>query len=455
MTHAPLQWLGAHLATVIAAALVVPFLARILRERRPQGSTLAWMLVVIAIPYLGIPLYLVLGHRKSARRDKRLFRKSDDGAKVATNDVARLLAADGIRPARDGNDVSLLRTGEAAFAELCARIDGATRSIRVSTFILGDDATGNAVVRKLAERAAAGVAVHLLLDGLFVFRASRAELGALRKAGGKVATFAPMIHLPFRGYDNLRNHRKSTVIDGEHAIVGGMNLAEEYMGPAPLATRWCDLCALVRGPAVGDVDEVFRADWEFATGEPLEPSGASAAAGSALVQVVPSGPDSANDSFYDAIVMAAYAAKRRVWIATPYFVPDDALTRALTAASRRGLDVRVLVPLRSNHRLADLAGGSSLRQVERAGGRVATYPRMLHAKAVVIDDEVGVVGSANFDMRSLFLDYELCLFLYSQREIAALADWYEATERESGRLPPATRTRALAEDVGRLLSPLV
>ena len=453
--NAPLQWFGAHLATVIAAALVVPFLARILRERRPQGSTLAWMLVVIAIPYLGIPLYLILGPRKTRRRDKHLFAKGDERDGDIEPDVARLLAADGIRPPREGNDVTLLRTGESAFAELAARIDGAKRSIRISTFILGDDETGNALVRKLADRASAGVAVHLLLDGLFVFRASRAALADLRKAGGKVATFAPMIHLPFRGVDNLRNHRKSATIDGELSIVGGMNLAEEYMGPTPLATRWCDLCALVRGPAVADIDEVFRADWEFATGELLDACSAQAASGAARVQVVPSGPDSANDSFYDAVVMASYAAKKRVWIATPYFVPDDALTRALTAASRRGLDVRVLVPLRSNHRLADLAGGSSLRQVERAGGRVATFPRMLHAKVVVIDDDVGVVGSANFDMRSLFLDYEISVFFYTAPEIAALAEWYEATARAAGSLPAATRGRALAEDVGRLLSPLV
>jgi len=452
----PLQWLGAHLATVIAAALVVLFLARILRERRPQGSTLAWMLVVIAIPYVGIPLYLILGTRKWGRRPKRLFPKGDESTARIEPDVARLLSADGIRPPRAGHDVTLLRSGEVAFERLVELVLGAKRSIRISTFILGDDETGHAIVSRLAERAAAGVEVHLLLDGLFVWRANRKSLAALRRAGGEVATFAPMIHLPFRGYDNLRNHRKSAIFDGESAVVGGMNLAEEYMGPKPLETRWCDLCALVRGPAALDIDEVFRADWEFATGEALESSGpAQDASGRARVQVVPSGPDSAGDSFYDAIVMACWAAKRRIWIATPYFVPDDALTHALSAASRRGVDVRVLVPLRSNHRLADLAGSPSLRQVQRAGGRVATYPRMLHAKVVVMDDDIGVVGSANFDMRSLFLDYELSVFLYSRAEIADLADWYEATERACGALPVPTKLRALAEDVGRLLSPLV
>jgi cardiolipin synthase len=450
------QWLWAHLATVVAVMLVVPFLARILRERRPQGSTLAWMLVVIAVPYVGIPLYLVLGPRKVARGGgKQLYSGREETQSAVEPDVARLLCADGIRLPRPGTDVTLLRSGEAAFEALLALIGSAKRSIRISTFILGGDATGDAIVAKLTERAASGVEVELLLDGLFVFRAHRARLAELRRAGGKVATFAPMIHLPFRGSDNLRNHRKSAIFDDEAAIVGGMNLAEEYMGPAPLASRWCDLCALVRGPAVVDIAEVFVADWAFATGERLDRGRASERRGDALVQVVPSGPDSARDSFYEAILSACYAAKRRVWIATPYFVPDDALTRALSAASRRGVDVRVLVPLRSNHRVADLAGGASLRWVERAGGRVATFPRMLHAKAVVIDDGIGVVGSANFDMRSLFLDYELSMFLYSEREVSALAEWFVETDRACGSLPEATALRTLGEDIGRLLAPLV
>ncbi len=448
-------WLVAHFATVAALALAVPFLGRILHERRPQGSTIAWLLVVVAIPYVGIPLYLVLGPRKRVAAKGQLYPKAEADARTVEQPIARLLAADGIRSPTENNDVRLLGTGELAFAEIVALIDGATRSIHITTFIVGDDATGNTLLDKLAARAAAGVEVRLLLDGLFVMRASRRRLAALRRAGGRVATFAPLLHLPFRGSDNLRNHRKIAVFDGADAIIGGMNLAEEYMGASPLASRWCDLCARVRGPAVRHIDEIFRADWAFATQEALESHAAGDAAGATRIQVVPSGPDAAGDALYDAILTACYSARERVWIATPYFVPDEALTRALSAAARRGLDVLVMVPDKSNHPLADLAGGAALRQVELVGGRIATYPRMLHAKAVVIDSEIGIIGSANFDMRSLFLDYEVALFLYSSDALADLVAWFSERAAECGKLRPPTRLRQLGEDIGRLIAPLV
>ena len=449
-----LHWLGAHLASVVTTVLVISFLARILHDKRPQGSTLAWLLAVIAIPYVGIPLYLLIGPRKQLRARKRIYADKEESARSIEPDVARLLCADGIRVPKEGNDVKLLETGEAAFAALLECIREAKSSIRISTFILADDATGRAITDALAERARAGVQVHLLIDGFFAFRASRRRLADLRKAGAHVEVFAPIVHVPFRSSGNLRNHRKSAVFDGKSAIVGGMNIAEEYMGATPLATRWCDLCALVRGPAVADIADVFCSDWEFATNESLGPV-KSARDGGARVQIVPSGPDSAADSFYEAILSACYAARERVWITTPYFVPDDALTRALCAAAHRGLDVRVIVPLRSNHRVADLAGGTSLRQVDAAGGRILMFPKMIHAKVVIVDDTLGVVGSANFDMRSLFLDYELCLFLYTASDITELAGWFERTARGCGSLARASRTRALAEDVGRLFSPLV
>lgn len=449
------EWLAAHVATVIGTVLAVPFLARILRERRPHGSTLAWLLAVLAIPYVGIPLYLVVGPRKRAPRAKQIYTRSERALPGLEPAIAKLLCSDGIREPSDGNAVALLSTGESAFCKLVELIDQATSAIHIMTFILGDDETGNAILDKLTERARAGVEVRVLIDGLFAMKTNRKRIAALERAGGRVAKFGPLIHLPFRGLDNLRNHRKMAIFDGTTAIIGGMNIALEYMGPMPLAGRWCDLCAHVRGPAVAAIAEVFRADWEFVTKEKLGERATSERPGAARAQVVPSGPDSTADSFYDAILTACYSARRRVWIATPYFVPDDALTRALCAAARRGVDVLVMVPRRSNHALADLAGGTSLRQVETAGGRIATYPRMLHAKAVVMDDDLGVIGSANFDMRSLFLDYEIALFLYTAEAIAALADWFEIRSSECGKLPPATVLRSLAEDVGRLVAPLV
>lgn len=458
-----------NLATIVGLLLGVLVLAREHRERRAPSATIAWLLVILFVPYLGVPLYLFLGGRKLKRRaaEKRpLYR---DAARVTgatppgPRSLERLLDGMGVPPAAHDAHVKLFVTGEEAFAAFLALLDSAERSLHVATFILGHDEVGAAVVARLIAAAGRGVEVRLLVDAAFFWRADKRALAALRRAGGRVAVFMPLLHVPFRGRSNLRNHRKLAVADGARALVGGMNLAVEYMGPRPLPGRWRDFSLSVDGGAAAELDAVFRDDWEFAAKErlvapPRVPSSAGAAdAGDAVVRVVASGPDVPSDTLYDVLLAALFGAERRVWIATPYFVPDDALTRALILAVRRGLDVRVVVPQRSNHRITDLAGGSYLRALQDAGGVVAPYlPGMLHAKAVVIDDDVAMVGSANFDMRSLFLNYEVALFLYGPREARALTAWFEDVFASCGkRLAPAGKVRSVAEDVARLLSPLV
>ncbi|HEX4423248.1 MAG TPA: phospholipase D-like domain-containing protein, partial [Kofleriaceae bacterium] len=323
------------------------------------------------------------------------------------------------------------------------------------TLILGDDEVGAAIVAVLEAKARAGLEVRLLIDAMFKRHANRAALRSLTRAGGKVAWFMPLWHVPFRSRSNLRLHRKIIVVDGTTAIVGGMNLAHEYMGPEPSARRWRDLSTRIVGPAVDDLDLVFRADWAFAVREQLPAPPRSAAAGESIIQVVGSGPDVATDLIYDALLTAVFEARHRLWIATPYFVPDEALARALVLAVRRGVDVRIVVPARSNHLSADYAGASYLRQIAAVGGAICCYqPGMLHAKAILIDDRLGVVGSANFDMRSLLLNYEISLFFTSPTEIDGVRSWFDALWPACGDLAPAGRARALIESMARLIGPL-
>jgi cardiolipin synthase len=201
---------------------------------------------------------------------------------------------------------------------------------------------------------------------------------------------------------------------------------------------------------------VVRADWQFASGAPRPGAPAlSPNAGDAAIQVVASGPDVAGDLIYDAFLTAVFAARRRLWIATPYFVPDEALLRALVLAVRRGVDVRVVVPARSNHRSADYAGASYLRALADAGGKICCYaPTMMHGKAVLVDDAVAVIGSANVDMRSLFFNYEIALFCSSAAEAASLAAWFDTLWPSCGTLAPAGKVRVLVEAVARLIGPL-
>jgi cardiolipin synthase len=234
-----------------------------------------------------------------------------------------------------------------------------------------------------------------------------------------------------------------------------MNLGREYMGPKPEPERWRDLSLLVSGAAVADLDAVFRADWQFACGERLSEPG-RLCAGEIAVQVVPSGPDADSDPIYDADLTAIFRAERRVWIATPYFIPDEALLRALVIAVRRGVDVCVLTPEHSNHPLSDFASGSCLRDLNAAGVTVRRFGRMLHAKALLVDDAWAVVGSANFDMRSLFLNYEIALFFSGRPETLRLMRWFEASFAETTLGPPrAGALRRAVDDVARLVAPLL
>jgi cardiolipin synthase len=459
-------WIIPHVFSVLGFLLAVFLLSRILREHRPPASTMAWLLAIVLVPYVGVPMYFLIGgrkHRRLAAKKAPLYprSRSTGSGTEAQHAVERVLVTAGAPRPTSGNQLELLTSGESAFARITALFESAERNIDVSTFILGDDETGNAMLEILSRKAAEGVRVRLLLDGLFAFRSNRKALSRYVRAGGKLAVFMPLLRLPFRGPANLRNHRKIIVVDGQRAILGGMNLASEYMGPTPLTGRWRDLSLAMSGPAVIHLHAVFRSDWEFAAlggsddGPALEflpPQ-----TGSARLQVVASGPDVVLDTYYDAILSALFQAKKRIWIATPYFIPDEAITRALVLAIRRGVDVRIVVPQRSNHFAADIAGGSYLRQIENTGGHVCPYlPAMMHAKLALIDSDIGVLGSANLDMRSLFLDYEIAVFTYSPQELEHLTRWFESLLVDCApELGRPGRTRALAEDLGRLLAPLM
>lgn len=439
------HWFLTHeVVSIATSALVLLFAISLLRQRRPTGNLIAWLLAIVLIPYLGIPLYLMFGGRKlkQAGRSKQLL-------------IAQAVRANSGPAQTSLQTVEWLDDGVLAYDCFLAQIRGAQRSIRIVTFVLADDDAGRPLVQALIERARQGVEVRLLIDDLLRFHAPRALLRELSAAGARVERFMPLLHWPFRGQNNLRNHRKIALFDGAQAIVGGMNLGHEYLGPTPDAQRWRDLSLLVSGAAVAELDAVFRADWEFACGERL-PAPALSPPGPIAVRVVPSGPDVESDPIYETELSAIFRAERRIWIATPYFVPDEVLLRALLIAVRRGVEVRVLTPARSNHPLSDFAAGSYLRDLSAAGVIIQRYRPMLHAKALLVDESLCVVGSANFDMRSLFLNYEIALFLSGSAEAERLRQWFVASFGQCSLGPPrAGLLRGALDDLARLVAPLL
>jgi cardiolipin synthase len=477
--------LWSHLLTVGGVVLAIFALARLLGERRQPGNTVAWLLSIILVPYVGVPLFLVFGGRKIKRlaaRKRRLRRNLPtlpaDRARAATlaNPTAQTIATNGAGEPLGGNQVRLLTTGLDAYFELERQILAARHTIHIATFILGRDAVGRRIVNLLARRAREGVQVRLQLDALGCFFSSKHFVDPIREAGGEVARFLPVLPLSSRGSANLRNHRKIAVFDRDTAIVGGHNLAREYMGPHPWRKRWADLGAVITGPAAGLLDEVFLADWSFASRQSLDTLrrtlAASAAAASprpaftgedanAELQVVASGPDVTGDPLYEGIVSMIQEATRSIWLVTPYFIPDEVILRMLVVKARAGRDVTLILPARSNHPVADCARRPYLRQLVRAGARVLAYePRMLHAKAVIVDDRLGLIGSANVDMRSLFVNFEIGVVMHSAPEVNALSAWAGELAREArpitlGHLKRRRFPANLAEDLSRLLAPLL
>lgn len=459
------QWFFSYFFPSIGFLLAVFLFWHILRSERSPSSTLAWLLAIFFIPYIAIPLFVMFGGRKTKKMValKQSFIELEGQDVHSTRGEERLLPGrvHGIFPLQGNNEITLLLDGVVAYRELSKLLLSAQHSICITTFILLNDETGEAILSILTQKAKKGVTVRLLLDALGSYKISRQFLADFKSAGGQYSFFMPMLHIPFRGRANLRNHRKMVLVDQRVGVVGGMNLSRESMGKAPSTKRWRDLSFLVKGPILKPLYNVFMSDWKFSSKEVLcfrdEDFLLEKTESNELLQLMPSGPDVGGDPLHESIIASFFSATKRIWVVTPYFVPDEILMRSFCIAARRGIDVRVIFPLKSNHLLADLVRNDYLRDISKAGGTVFGYkPGMLHAKLIIIDDELAISGSANMDMRSLFLNYELAFFIHSEKKVDELASWTQnlMDHSEQG-VKKASPILEVFEGVGRLFAPLV
>ncbi len=465
-----LYLLEAHLTTMLVALLMLTLVVRVLgKEHRRPSASFAWILAIVLVPYVGIPSYLVFGGRKLravAQRKQTLHRRP---AAAPTrllnfdNPAEDVLTSTGVKPPSTGNAMRFISTGEEAYHRLCEMITSATSSVYIETYILKRDSVGRRVISLLAQKAAEGLDVRLLLDSYGCVTITHGFVAPITRAGGRVAWFLPLLPVRRDWSLNLRNHRKMVIVDGRRAILGGMNFGEEYMGPAPDSKRWIDSTMEVEGPALRDITEVFCSDWNFAAGDTLDCTCADAGAGpvpggSDIAQIAASGPDVAGDPLFEAILASIHAARRRIWMVTPYFAPGEELFRALLIQARIGRDVRLIMPLKSNHPVADLVRGPYLRELAAAGAKILLRDgRMIHAKCMIFDDATAITGSTNFDLRSLYLNFEVALFAYSPDRVVEIAAWVAdlAGGAQAYSPAPPRRARRIAEQLALLVSPLL
>ncbi|WP_286336195.1 phospholipase D-like domain-containing protein [Hydrogenimonas cancrithermarum] len=450
--------------TVGAEVLIVLAFLHMLSTRRAPSSMIAWTLAIFLVPYFAVPFYFLFGQHKLFKRYQKLrFTLMPIGeiGSACRHPSEKLLCANAIPPASSENSFVLIDSPLLAYREMEEAIVNAESSIDLCIYKLELDEVTETLSKLLEKRAQEGVKVRLLLDSigsanLYLFQK---QLSSIRAAGVQIAFFMPFLSFPVRNFINLRNHRKIFIFDNHLVMTGGMNLSKEYLSPVSNETRYDDILCKIEGTATHFFSQIFEMDWSFAThSEPrLFPPSARTTKGTVSLQVAPSGPDTPSDGVIEALLGAICNAKERIWIFTPYFVPNEQFVRALAIAVHRGVDVKIVVPEHSDHLISDLGRGSYLRELHAKGADVRLFRGgILHAKAIVFDHDCALVGSINFDNRSLFYNFEASTFIYSPAECESIATWGMAKLDATVPFDPTYKPFQIRiENMMRMLAPLV
>lgn len=450
----------------------------VMHARTSQGA-IAWAVALIALPYAALPLFLIFGRRKfegyvierrgalsEARPMTRdVYRKLAERDLCVRTDHARNLPFERLAklPFTTGNDAELLVNGEATFASIFEGIDAARDYVLVQYYIVRDDAIGRELQQRLIERVRAGVRVYVLYDGIGSHDLPKRYVRRMTETGIQMRSFHTVGGRANRFQINFRNHRKIVIADGKHAWVGGLNVGDEYLGRDAKVGFWRDTHLHVQGPAVQAVQVAFLEDWHWAADELLtlnwDPQAAASGARRAVL-VLPSGPADELETCTLFFVAAINNATSRLWIATPYFVPDEQFITAVQLAALRGVDVKVLVPKQTDNLLAGLSIWSYLDDLEPVGVQFYQYAHgFMHQKVTLIDDRYCTIGTANFDNRSFRLNFEITMGIADDEVSSQVRAMLETDFAESERIT-ASHLRArsfafrFAVRAARLASPV-
>lgn len=457
---------------------VISIVGIVLSENRNPVKSLAWITVLLLFPVGGLVLYLFFGRsikntHMISRRNKRKLRQGESTVTTVIpenytpemrqlTELGRSLCGATFYP---DNRVEVYSYGRDKFEALFNDIRAAEEYIHLQYYIIEDDHIGRALRDALIERAKAGVRVRVIYDDFGCWGVSRKFFRSMREAGIDIHPFFKVVFPPFATRINWRNHRKLAVIDGEVAYVGGMNVADRYIDGGSKFGCWRDTHMRITGPAVAAVQYSFAVDWSFMgqslLQEPVDmslPKGPGEAAG---LQMMRCGPTSewSNVSLY--MLKAIGNAKKRVYIQTPYFLPTDAMLSALQAAALSRVDVRVMIPLKSDSSTLTLASYSYIMECLRAGIKIYLFEAgMLHSKTMMIDDRLSAIGSANIDFRSFEHNFEETMFIFSSEVNTTLRAQFMADLQQSTRVRASVwRRRPIIqkakESIVRLLSPVL
>ncbi|MBU1357240.1 MAG: cardiolipin synthase [Gammaproteobacteria bacterium] len=457
----------------------------IVMQKRAPLSTMSWILSLALLPFAGFVVYYFFGpQRLKKQRLKRvrsraiarasagvaMLRQAAERAPPALKELAQLGTATCGLPVSSATEARLLSGGASTFDAIFEAIRNAAHHVHLEYYIFEPDKIGTALRDLLIERAQQGITVRLLLDALGSKRIGRRFMAPMRDAGIEVALFHDTkIGRRLRPVTNYRTHRKIVVCDGRVGFTGGVNITDEE-DARTRPDAYHDVHLRIEGSAVRWLQTTFLEDWAYATGDDpremdvdmdqlLPRLPAREEAGDIAVQIVTSGPDSTMEGIHRMHVAAIHSAVHRAWLTTPYFVPGEPAMMALTSAALRGVDVRLLVPRRSDSLVVSAAARSYYDELLAAGVKVWEYKaRMLHSKTLVVDDHCAMVGTANFDIRSFRLNFEVMAVVYGPTLAKPLAAQFETDLHSSASIRahrPQPFLRRLGEALARLFSPVL
>jgi len=465
---------------IVQAALIL-----FLEFRRPQ-RTVAWLFILFCCPPLGLFFYYFFGRdyrqaRKFCRKGKPLFREIRRHAENRSLIVKKagesgnpefeyqqgllhLLSRLSEGPVTGRNRSVILSGGIKAYDAMLEAMESAQEHIHAEFYIFRGDQIGKRFQEVLLRKARQGVKVRLLCDGLGSHKLSRRFIASLRHGGVEFHFFLPPLLSFLDRRFNYRNHRKIVVVDGRIGFTGGMNVGDDYLGKDPKMGYWRDTHIQLEGDSVYFMQLVFLKDWKLASGERLSHPRlfpAHTCADGEGVQIVASGPDGEIDGSQEIYFAAISAARHRIWITSPYFIPDPAVCRALKSAVMRGVDVRVIIPAKPDNALVYYASLSYLDNLQDAGVKFYRYQKgFMHAKVMIVDQLLCSIGSANLDMRSFYSNFELTAVLLSPERINRLSAEFEHDLGDCEYIDPTLfrqrgRLVKLREELCYILSPLL
>ncbi len=469
------------LINILLAILLVFF------ERRNPTITWLWLMILFFLPGIGFLIYLFLGQDLRKKKMFKIKEEEDayfkdivatqekfieknkfnynDPKVVEYEDIIQLHLMSSESIYTQDNDVELFFSGLDKFNSLLKSIEDAKEYIHMEYYIIRSDTISTRIVEALTRKAKEGVEVKLIYDGMGGRTLPRGFFKELIRAGGEVACFLP----PFSPYlsirINYRNHRKICVVDGKEGYVGGFNIGDEYLGYSKKFGYWRDTHAKIRGTAVKGLQWRFLLDWRFVSGSEIEISEKYfpkiSTQGETGIQIVSSGPDSKWTSIKDGYLKMIINARSKVYIQTPYFIPDDSILEALKIAGLSGVDVRVIIPSKPDHPFVYWASLSYIGELLQAGVKFYTYQEgFMHSKVIVMDDVVSSVGTANLDIRSFKLNFEVNAFIYDEninKEITEKIheDFKKCKEITIEEYEKRSIVVKFKESVSRLLSPIL